>query len=421
LKLLLLFFLAVIGVNWPELPYNARLADLIFIPLAVIILMLPTAKWTWRAVDWAVAGYLLGAVPSIVFSSDWQHSAGELGRELYLVAIYVIVAIAARHGLSRLIGEGLAIGGATLSIVGLAVLGIQRISGAQWPLFGEVMQLPYLGATLRLRALTATPAMFACLLTAAAPLAIALCRERRRRWCTAAIAMAIAGVFTFSHVMAGFAVAVVIVTWPWLAPWPRRLAVAAAVVMTLAFNFAAIASITSFSYGASSYVDATQYQYAIDQQELRIGDAAVTYNMMSYARIKQVAWRAFVAHPIAGVGLDRFHEETRRAYAEGRLTSTYQEIDPHSTLLGRLAECGIFGGLTLVLLWTAWAAMARDVARSETEAMLGCAAGAAIAGLVVASVNADIMNFRFLWVIAGMLRGVREMLPAAALQTHPRP
>ena len=75
MKLLLLFFLAVIAVNWPELPYNARLADLIFIPLAVAVLMQPTAKWRWRAVDWAVAGYLVGVVPPIAFSAGWQHSA----------------------------------------------------------------------------------------------------------------------------------------------------------------------------------------------------------------------------------------------------------------------------------------------------------------------------------------------------------
>ena len=421
MKFLLFIFLAVIGVNWPELPYNARLADLIFIPLAVVVLTLPAAKWTWRPADWAVAGYLLAAVISLALSADRQQGAGELGREIYLVAIYAIFAIVARHGFARLIGTGLALGAATLSIVGLAVLGIQMIFGAQWLLFGEAMQLPYLGNTLRLRALAVTPAMFAAVLTAAVPFAIALCHERQRAWCTAAIAMAVAGVFTFSHVMAGFAAAVLIVSWPSLAPWPRRVATAAVIALALAFNFAAIASIKSFRYGASSYADATQYQYAIDQQELRIGDAAITYNMMSYARIKQVAWRAFVEHPLTGVGLDRFHDKTRRAFSEGLLTNTYREIDPHSSLLGRLAECGIIGGVTLVMLWLAWAGMARDVARSGTDVALGYAAGAAIAGLIVAGVNADIMNFRFLWVIAGMLRGLRETPPAAAPRTHPHP
>ena len=69
---------------------------------------------------------------------------------------------------------------------------------------------------------------------------------------------------------------------------------------------------------------------------------------MSYARIKQVAWRAFMARPISGIGLDNFHWATMRAYAEGSLPQLYSEIDPHSTLLGRLAECGLIGGVDAV-------------------------------------------------------------------------
>ena len=84
---------------------------------------------------------------------------------------------------------------------------------------------------------------------------------------------------------------------------------------------------------------------------------------MSYARIKQVAWRAFIEHPIAGVGLDRFHTETQRAFEEGRLTSMYREIDPHSSLPGRFAECGLIGGITLILLWVVWGRMAIDGVR----------------------------------------------------------
>ena len=405
---LLLVFLAVIGVNWPELPYNARLADLIFLLLAVAVLTLPAARWTWRFADVAVAVYLLGALPSIAVSADARRSAIEFGREIYLAAIYVVFAIAARNGYARLLGKGLALGAAMLSIAGLAVLGIQMITGARSTLFGEVMQLPYLGGTLRLRALTATPAMLACVLTAAIPFAIMFCRERSRMWCAAALAMTVAGLFTFSHVMAGCAVAVLIATWRSLAPWQRRAGVAAVAAIVLAFNFAATASITSFSYGDARYADTTEYQYAIDRRELRVGDAVFTYNVMSYARIKQVAWETFVEHPIAGIGLDRFHSATTRAHDEGRLTSTYREIDPHSTLLGRLAESGLIGGVTLLLLWLAWASMARDLARFGSDPAIAYAAGAALAGLFVAGINADIMNFRFLWVLAGTLRGLQE-------------
>ena len=405
---LLLVFLAAIGVNWPEFPYGARLADLIFIPLAVSVLALPGMRWTWRRPDLAVAIYLLGALPAIAFSSDQRISAIEFGREIYLAIVYVLVAMATREGLSRTVGEGFALFPTIFSIGGLVFVVLQ-LTGVAMPdrHIGEFMQLPYIGDTLRLRVYTATPAMFACLLTAAVPFAITFCRERGRRWCAAAIVMTAAALFTFSHILTGFAVAALIAAWPSLAPWQRlrRLAVAGVVSLFLAFNFAAAISITSISVGDIGFVDATEYQYAVGQGHARIGNVAITYNVMSYARIKQVAWRAFVAHPIAGVGLNRFHSETTRAYEQGLLTNTYREIDPHSTLLGRLAETGLIGGITLLVLWGAWAMMARDT----MPATLGYAAAAALAGLHVAGINADILNFRFVWVLAGLLRGLQDV------------
>ena len=373
----------------------------------------------WRWSDLAVAGYLLGAVPAILISDDRRASAIELVRELYLVAIYVVFAIAARRRLANSIGKGLALGGAILAAAGLVVVALHVIGVAPPPLVGEVMSLPYIGATLRLRALTATPAMFACLLTAAMPFAITFCRERIRAWCVASIVMMVAALFTFSHVIAGLAVAVLITTWPSLASWPRlrRVAVAGVAAIIVAFNFAATVSITSIAVGDIGFVDPTQYQYAVGQGEARIGGAAITYNVMSYARIKQVAWRTFVEHPVAGIGLDRFHVATSRAYTEGMLPSHYRVIDPHSTLLGRLAESGVIGGITLVLLWVAWVLMARDVVR--TGDVIGVATAAALAGLIVSSLNADIMNFRFVWVLAGTLRGLRGLAVGAWHQPLP--
>jgi hypothetical protein len=404
---LLLLFLAAIGVNWPELPYNARLADLIFIPLALFVVALPDARWTWRWPDLAVVIYLLGAVPAIAASADRTHSAMEFGREIYLAIVYVIVAMAARHGMARTIGKGLALGGAILSVAGLVFVIRQTIGSSPWPPMGEVMALPYIGDTLRLRALTASEAMLACVLTAAIPFAIAMCtRDRIRGWCASGAAMIAAAALTFSHAIAGFAVATVIAGWPLLKGRKhlRILAVAGAVAVFLILNFAATVSIRSITDGDSNYTDRSVYHYAVDEREMRIDDVIVTYSVMSYARIKQVAWRAFLEHPIAGLGLDQFHTATIHAYDQGALPLLYREIDPHSALFGRLAECGVIGGVTLLMLWAAWAAMARDGSGNY----LGYAATAALAGLIVSSLNADIMNFRFLWVVAGLLRGLQE-------------
>jgi hypothetical protein len=410
-KYLLLLFLITIGVNWPELPYNARLADVIFIPLAAAVLFAslpaPHTRFNWRWGDLAVAGYLLGAVPAVLVSDDRRASAIELIREFYLVAIYVVFAIAARHRLSHIIGKGLALGGAILAAAGLVVVALHLVGVAPPPPVGEVMPLPYIGATLRLRSLTVTFAMFACVLTAAAPFAIARCASARvRAWCVLTGVMMVAALLTFSHAIAGFAVAILLAAWPSLAPWPRlrRFVIAGVAIIFLVLNFAATVAIKSVSAGGAAYADRSQYFHAVDQQQTNIGGATVIYNVMSYARIKQVAWRTFVEHPIAGIGLDRFHVATLRAYDDGMLPSHYRVIDPHSTLLGRLAESGVIGGITLLVLWVAWTVMARDVVRAGD--VIGVAAAAALAGLVVSSLNADIMNFRFVWVLAGTLRGL---------------
>ena len=407
IAVLLLLFLATIGVNWPSLPFNASIADLIFVPLAVCVLVLPLPRLSWQRADLAVVLYLLGALPAIAVSTDTRASLVEFVRQLYLVAIYFVIAILAKRKSDGIIGIGLAIGGMFLSITGLFFVARQLIGSAPFPLMGEVMTLPYLGNVLRLRAFTASEAMLACLLTAAVPFAIAMCTANRiRAWSAACAVMIVAAALTFSHALAGFTVAVVIAAWPLVKARRhlRRAAIAAAFFVVLVLNFAATVSIRSITNEESKYTDQSNYHYGVDQGQIQIDDVTVTYSVMSYARIKQVAWRAFLEHPIAGVGLDRFHTQTIRAFEEGRLTALYREIDPHSALLGRLAECGLIGGLTLLMLWGAWAGMARDGASSP----LGYAAGAALAGLVVSSLNADIMNFRFVWVLAGLLRGLQD-------------
>jgi hypothetical protein len=406
---LLFFFLAANAVTWPVLPYHAHLADLVFLAFAVTILALPGRGISWRAPDFAVAAYLLGAVPAILISRDQHQSLMELARESYVAAIYVVFAIAVRRGFARAIGDGLALGGALLSIVGLAFIAAHRIGGVSWPLIGEVMTLPYLGDTVRLKVATDSEAMLACVLTASLPFAIERWRldGARIRGMLATAVTAIAALLTFSHAIAGVAVATLIAAWPSLSNRAiRRLSVAGVIVIVIGFNFAATVAVRSVARGNASYADRSVYHYGVDERSTQVGSTTVTYTVMSYARLKQVAWRTFLESPVAGVGLDQFHTATHRAYEDGSLPSHYSESDPHSSLLGRMAECGAIGAVTLLLLWIAWAMLATSAIRAGSG--IGYAAAAAVAGLIVSSLNADIMNFRFLWVVAGLLRGLYE-------------
>src|SRR5688572_26630933 len=118
---LLLLFLATIAVDWPHLPLNAQLADVVFTAAALAIVV--DHRWTrprLANLDLAIAAYLLGSTVSVAFSPELRVSGVELARHVYLVAIYIVIAIAVRQGLAGTVASGLALSGAVLATIGLA-------------------------------------------------------------------------------------------------------------------------------------------------------------------------------------------------------------------------------------------------------------------------------------------------------------
>ena len=407
---LLLLFLATIAIDWPQLPFNARATDVLFIVTAIAILT--KARWSrpaFTALDLAVAGYLAGSVIAVLFSPDPRAGAIELVRHAYLIAIYIVIAVAVRLGLAPTVATGVALSGAVLAVIGVAAIAVQAMFGVGTDRIGPVMTLPYLGPTLRLNALTASPAMFACVLAVAVPFVVwhpAISASRARSW-LAGFVMAAATAVTFSHSVAGVAVSAVAAAWQRLRTRPAlgMAAAVAAAVIVLGLNFAATVSIRSI--GDSSLRDDTVYQYAVDGGRARIAGVEVAYQTMSYFRIKQVAWDAFTSRPLTGIGLERFHAVTEAAFRDGRLTAPYRSIDPHSTLMGRLAEAGLIGGITLILFWIVIARETRRLlAQEHSHAWIATAAAAALLGTLVNTMNADVMNFRFAWVVLGLVRGL---------------
>jgi hypothetical protein len=183
-----------------------------------------------------------------------------------------------------------------------------------------------------------------------------------------------------------------------------RGAIAAAVFGVLLFNFAATISIRSIGSGAIR--DQGDYSYGVDAGRATVAGVDVEYAVISYFRLKEIAWDAFTAHPLTGAGLDQFHVLTAAAYADGRLPSHYQTTDPHSTFLGRLAETGLAGTIPLIALWIGIFITARELMRRRIDPVIALALFAAMCGILVDTMNADVMNFRFLWVALGLLRGL---------------
>lgn len=407
---LLLLFLATMAIDWPQLAFNARITDIIFVAAAIAILI-HQQRWMrprLTFLDVAIAGYLAGSVPAIIFSPDVRAGAIEFIREGYLVAIYVVIALAVRQGLAVTVASGMALSGAVLATVGVIAVLAKTLFNVTAAALTPVMTLPYIGDTVRLRALTASEAMLACLLAMSVPFVAAhpLVTASRIRAAGSAVVLGIAALLTYSHAIAGIAVSTLIASWRSIRSRPplRMAAAAVTVLIVVALNFAASISIRSI--GASPFRDDTVFYYAVDSGRAEIGGVTVDYQTMSYLRLKQVAWDAFSASPLVGIGLDRFHRVTEIAHAQGRLTARYRAIDPHSTFFGRFAETGIIGGGTLIILWIAIAVACDRLRARDPDHWIALAVTAGIVGTAVNSINADVMNFRFLWVALGLVRGL---------------
>jgi O-antigen ligase len=411
---LLLLFLATIAIDWPHLPLNAQLADVVFVAAALAVVV--DHRWTLPRLsnlDLAIAAYLIGSVVSVAFSPEVRVSVAELARHLYLVTIYIVIAIAVRQGLAGTVASGLALSGAILATIGLAGAALKAIFDIDSAALLSVMSLPYIGETVRLRALTESEAMFACVLAMSAPFIVShpYIRSSRNRVVASAVVIAVAAALTFSHSIAGITVAALVIAWPTLRSRPMRTAaLGITIAIITAANFAA--SIAVRSIDATGYRDDSTYYYAVDTKRTAIAGRDVEYQIMGYLRLKQVAWDSFTSHPLTGLGLDRFHSATEAAYQAGRLTATYRAIDPHSTLPGRMAEAGIIGAISLLALWLiAGMETIRLLARPAAWPWVTTAVAAGLAATLINSVNADVMNFRFLWVALGLVRGLSAQNP----------
>jgi hypothetical protein len=416
-RILLGLYLAAIPVHWSPFPWNIQWSEVVFAGLLIVVL----ARGGWRSwspgvLDGLVILYLAGPIVSLFTTTDIAGSVLQYAKHLYLAAVYLVVASLTREESSTSSAiRWCAVVGSVVAAVSLFAVMAYQLWGVQVPLLGVMNEMPYVGRTFRPYGPMSSAAYLANYLTFSLPMVLALGLratrlEVRLAWRGAALALAGAAVATLSPTAGGLFVAGVVYLWPYWTESPMgRIRWAAAVMMVMAvvaLNVVSTVSIRAIDVTMDRNQGIAPPPYAHGLQDGRGAEriaVAVTYNVVGYLMLKKIAWEAFERHPLTGIGLGRFHEETERAYREGQIPAPYRAIDPHSTLLGRLAETGLFGGLTLVGLWAGVVWLGLQAGRGG-DAWGRRAAFAAIVGLLVNAVNVDVMNFRFLWVGFALLR-----------------
>jgi hypothetical protein len=408
--LLLCVFVALMPVGWPALPWSMQPGDLLF-PFVVVALLLWRPPLSAHRLDVYIAVYLAGSALSILTSVSPRISTLALVKELYLAGVYLALKAAAREvGVVRLC-RWLCGSVGVLAACSIAAAAVFYMGGPLWTFVGSSMPLPYVGQMFRAHGTLLAPEFFGNVLTFAIPVAavLAVDTDSRRIWAGVLVAMIVTAVLTFSKSIAGSVVALAVFFWP---QWERRpvmrvAAAAVAVALVVLFNAAAIATVrrVDVQFTKDGRVPPPDSLYA--RQDDPAGadriEVGVSYNPMSYYLIKKVAWQSFFDHPWLGTGLGTFPLDAEQAYQTGRLNQAHRRDQAHSLPFGRLSETGLVGVLTLVpLLVVLWQSILQDSQTPGIDGRVAWALFAGVTGLLVNSINVDVMHFRFLWFAIGL-------------------
>lgn len=395
------------------IPGNLHLADLLFPLLVISVIRTHGSTWQLRPLDYCVVAYLVALLPSLAVTDDLRAGGFELIKRLYLAAVYVVFAIYFRAEGYVAAFRTVVYAALVVCAFGLAVTAWYLLTGASAPALSTPNPIPYIGNVQRLWLLMESPSMLANYLTFALPFLVAALFAgvlKAGVWAGALAAAAAVTILSFSHGLGGFVASGLATVWP-LARGPRgyalRTAAAiASILLILGLNAMLLVTVRDVDWSAD-FDDSLprssgpyEFQQHVGAHRLNL---RVSYNPMSYYLLKGVAWRAFLERPWAGFGLDRFHVLTAQAADDGRIHAHYRISDPHSTPFGALAETGIFGAVTIAALFVVAVFPLRWPDGSLARWFV-VASQAAIIGLVVNSLNTDIMNFRFLWVGLAALR-----------------
>jgi hypothetical protein len=391
---LAILFVALVPIGRSGLPLNAQWGDLLF-PFVLLLTLAGRRERRDRFFlrEDILLGIYIGVTGLAAAASPHPFTGvGEVVKQIYGALIFLVFRELRRDGaLTLRLQTAYVTAVAALTTLTLCVVFL-RFAGTSSLRLGEVQVLPLLGRVRRLRGFLEAPEFLGNALLVAFLLALALRLQADGRmrmvWMAVAAALAAFEFLTYSHSVAGFAVAAAWFITAGDAPKLAKLILrTAAVLVVIVVNLASVIGPRG-SGGASTH-------YEIRPASFGVAGIEVEGQLMSYAALKEVAWTAFQSKPLLGVGPAGFPLETEKAFSEGRLPEQYRHVPPHSAPAGRLAETGFLGGLSLLALWVSWLVGIRRGRAHATVAER--AMGLAIVGLLVNGINADIMNFRFLW------------------------
>lgn len=126
----------------------------------------------------------------------------------------------------------------------------------------------------------------------------------------------------------------------------------------------------------------------------------------SYTALKRAGVSVSRKHPIFGVGPGQFGRYLPAEQEAGIYPVHLPHYDPHSTWLGALSETGVVGLLALLLMSALLYQHFSRLPLVATDAGLVLCLQTFLLLLLISSVSKDVANYRFVWVVIGVLLGL---------------
>lgn len=430
-RLALAVFVAACGfVVWPPGPRVGWVPDAVVVLLLAPLALVAVARTdaTGRSELWP--GWI-GWTALLLVAAATATAVSVGNPTAVLPAIYVVaIAATVRCALVAvppedrlaIAGDALLAGGLVTACVGLGEWVLHNVVGFDtWhDRYPGDLTYPLLGTTSRAAGASLTATMQAVLLVP--PLVVGAARLLRggsRRWeqvCTAVVAVALLATTSKTILVAAFGVALVLrstllrptLLRPTSRTTPRT--TASRLVATVGAAAAAILLVLVTHVTVHDAADeAPDIAWArgipVELPSARLGD--LTVEATSYSLLKAAGFGMATERPLLGWGEDGFHQGLVELRPPGWVPPGDAVYDPHSTYVGALAEGGLVGAAALaafvVAVATACVRLRRTPVGSPADSV---ALVVSLACFALEAVSTDVLRFRSLWFLIGVLAAV---------------
>lgn len=393
----------------PVVEHRIQLPELLFIPASFLfIYQFRKSKLALNTLDYAVLFYLSINILSTMWNGSRASYLESIGRT-YLVLVYVtfrwVLSTMDQPSLKKWIFKSfytLGVSCALISLTGWLMAMIEDKSN----LIAQVYEnYPYFGDVYRISGITPTPTMVIILLAFPVFLVfeevLLLEKNKTRNMITLAILLT-ASLLTFSKTFLLVFLGIILLYIHHRLPGARKYRPVLIGGITVLF----IVSTHFLFFKTNSSWNEKLKNTPFTTNEILFSNDQFIILESFYLFAKRCALAVGQQNPVLGVGPGNFNQALDNL-DEDQLTGLrkLKNFDPHSTYFGGFAETGILGLLSILPLFYLAIIKMNKVLDGSQEPIWYCLLMIVLLFLIE-SISTDIMNFRNLWIILGIISGI---------------